>query len=139
EYTRSHNPTRTRLEENLASLENGKYALVSASGLSMMSLIMHSFPAGTKVLSGDDVYGGTYRLFTTVFNENHNFKFVDTTDLELVEKTIKEQGTEVLWLETPTNPMLKISAIKALCTIAKKYKIKVFVDNTFMSPYFQTP
>lgn len=139
EYTRSHNPTRTRLEENLASLENGKFALVSASGLSMMSLIMHSFPKGTKVLSGDDVYGGTYRLFTTVFQEDHDFKFVDTTNLKLVEKMIKEQGTEVLWLETPTNPMLKISDIKALCTIAKKYKIKVFVDNTFMSPYFQNP
>lgn len=139
EYTRSHNPTRTRLEENLASLENAKYSLVTASGLSMMSLIMHSFPKGTKIICGDDVYGGTYRLFTTVFHDYHDFTFIDTTDVKLVEKTIKETGAEALWLETPTNPMLKITNIEAVCKVAKKHKVMTFVDNTFMSPYFQNP
>lgn len=139
EYTRSHNPTRTRLEENLASLENAKYSLVTASGLSMMSLIMHSFPKGTKIICGDDVYGGTYRLFTTVFHDYHEFTFIDTTDVKLVEKTIKETGAQALWLETPTNPMLKITDIEAVCKVAKKHKVMTFVDNTFMSPYFQNP
>lgn len=139
EYTRSHNPTRTRLEKNLASLEEAKYALVTASGLSMMSLIMHSFPKGSKILCGDDVYGGTYRLFTTVFNDYHEYKFIDTTDLKNLEKTIKEFKPDALWLETPTNPLLKITDIKSVCSIAKKYKAMTFVDNTFMSPYFQRP
>lgn len=139
EYTRSHNPTRTRLEENLASLENAKYALVTASGLSMMGLIMHAFPKETKIICGDDVYGGTYRLFTTVFNETHDFSFINTTDLKLLEKTIKETKAKVLWIETPTNPLLKITDIEAVCKIAKKYKVMTFVDNTFMSPYFQNP
>ena len=88
EYTRSHNPTRSRLEENLASLEQTSYALTSASGLSMMNLIMHMLPAGSlKVISGDDVYGGTYRLFTTVFQDRHEFAFIDTTDLNAVRVT----------------------------------------------------
>jgi cystathionine gamma-lyase len=139
EYTRSHNPTRTRLEENLASLEDAKYALVTASGLSMMTLIMHSFPKGTKILCGDDVYGGTYRLFTTVFKDIHDFVFIDTTDAKLVEQTIKKHKAEVLWLETPTNPLLKITDLEKVCGVAKKHGVQTFVDNTFMSPYFQRP
>lgn len=138
EYTRSHNPTRTRLEENLASLENAKYALVTASGLSCMSLMMHALPKGSKILCGDDVYGGTYRLFTTVFNALHEFTFIDTTDLKAVEKYLKEKPA-MIWLETPTNPLLKITDIQKICILAKKYKVKVVVDNTFMSPYFQRP
>ncbi|MBD66130.1 MAG: cystathionine gamma-synthase [Halobacteriovoraceae bacterium] len=138
EYTRSHNPTRTRLEENLAALEEAKYALVTASGLSCMSLMMHALPEGSTIISGDDVYGGTYRLFTTVFNERHQYKFIDTTDLKLVEKHLKEKPA-MIWLETPTNPLLKISDIKKICELAKKYKVMTVVDNTFMSPYFQTP
>lgn len=139
EYTRSHNPTRTRLEENLASLENAKYSLVASSGLAMMTLIMHSFPKGTKILCGDDVYGGTYRLFTTVFKDFHDFKFIDTTDAKEVEKEIKDFKPKVIWLETPTNPLLKITDIVKVCEIAKKHKVQSFVDNTFMSPYFQRP
>jgi len=138
EYTRSHNPTRSRLEENLASLENASHALVTASGLSCMSLIMHALKSGSKIICGDDVYGGTYRLFTTVFHERHNFEFVDTTNLEAVKKSLKE-GADLVWLETPTNPMLKISDIKKICELAKKHNAKVIVDNTFMSPYFQRP
>lgn len=139
EYTRSHNPTRTRLEECLASLENAKHSLVTASGLSAAMLVMHHLPNKSEILCGDDVYGGTYRLFTTVFNSLHNFTFVDTTNIKLVEKKLKELKPKLLWLETPTNPLLKISDIKKLAEMAKKYDCQVLVDNTFMSPYFQKP
>lgn len=138
EYTRSHNPTRTRLEENLASLESAKHAIVTASGLSCMSLIMHALPEDSKIISGDDIYGGAYRLFTTVFNERHSFEFIDTSDIKNVEKFLKKKPT-MLWLETPTNPLLKISDIEKICKLAKKYKVMTVVDNTFMSPYFQRP
>lgn len=139
EYSRSHNPTRTRLEECLASLENAKHALVTASGLSAEMLIMHAIPAGSTVVCGDDVYGGTYRLFTTVFNSLHKFIFVDTTDIKLVEKTLKEHKPSLLWLESPTNPLLKITDIVKATALAKKVGAKTVVDNTFMSPYFQNP
>lgn len=139
EYTRSHNPTRTRLEENLASLENAKFSLTTASGLAMMTLIMHSFKVGTKILCGDDVYGGTYRLFTTVFKDIHNIKFIDTTNVKEVEREMSEFKPQVIWLESPTNPLLKITDIIKVCELAQKYKVKSIVDNTFMSPYFQRP
>lgn len=139
EYSRSHNPTRTRLEECLAGLENAKHALVTASGLSCEMLIMHALPVGSTILCSDDVYGGTYRLFTTVFNQIHNYIFIDTTDVSNVEKAIKEYSPALLWLESPTNPLLKISDIQKISKIAKKNKVKTVVDNTFMSPYFQNP
>jgi cystathionine gamma-lyase len=139
EYTRSHNPTRTRLEECLASLEQAKHCVVTASGLSAEMLVMHLLPAGSNIICGDDVYGGTYRLFTTVFNKMHNFKFIDTTNLKLVEKTVKEFKPTLIWVETPTNPLLKITDIHAITAIAKKAKALTVVDNTFMSPYFQNP
>lgn len=139
EYTRSHNPTRTRLEESLASLENAKYALVTSSGLAAVMLMMHALPHGSTILCGDDLYGGTYRLFTTSFHDRHNFIFTDTTDLKKTEQLIKELKPSLIWLETPTNPMLKITDIKKVALMAKKVKSKVLVDNTFMSPYFQNP
>jgi len=139
EYTRSHNPTRTRLEECLAALENAKHAVVTASGMSAVTLIMHALPAGSRIICGDDVYGGTFRLFNTVFNNIHEFKFVDTTDVKLMEKTIKEFKPAMVWLETPTNPLLKITDLKAICSIANKAKALTVVDNTFMSPIFQNP
>ncbi|WP_206611151.1 PLP-dependent aspartate aminotransferase family protein [Halobacteriovorax sp. HLS] len=139
EYTRSHNPTRTRLEECLAALENGKYALVTASGISSAMLVMHALPAGSTILCGDDVYGGTYRLFTTVFHELHKIVFVDTTDTKELASKIKEHKPSLLWIETPTNPLLKITDIKKVVTLAKQSKVKTLVDNTFMSPYFQNP
>lgn len=138
EYTRSHNPTRTRLEQNLASLENAAYALTTASGVAMTSLIMQMIPSGSKILCGDDVYGGTYRQFTTVYNDRHNFEFVDTTDYKLLEKKLAQRPA-MIWIETPTNPLLKITDIKRVCDIAKSYEVLVCVDNTFMSPYFQNP
>ncbi|MBC7538931.1 MAG: PLP-dependent transferase [Bacteriovorax sp.] len=139
EYTRSHNPTRTRLEECLASLEQAEHCLVTASGLSAEMLIMHLLPAGSNIICGDDVYGGTYRLFTTVFHKMHNFKFIDTTDAKAVEKAVKAFKPALIWLETPTNPLLKITDIVAVTAIAKKAKALTVVDNTFMSPYFQNP
>lgn len=139
EYTRSHNPTRSRLEECLASLENAKYATVTASGISAATIVMHSLPAKSKILCGDDVYGGTYRLFNTVFNDIHDFIFVDTTNSKAVEEAIKEHKPKLIWLETPTNPLLKVTDIKKVSSLAKKYKAMTIVDNTFMSPYFQNP
>lgn len=139
EYTRSHNPTRTRLEECLASLENAKHCLVTASGLSASSLIMHMLPKGSKVMCGDDVYGGTYRLFSKVFPDIHQYKFVDTTDLKKLEADMQSYKPALVWLETPTNPLLKISDISAISAMAKKVGALVVVDNTFMSPFFQNP
>lgn len=139
EYTRSHNPTRTRLQECLASIENAKHCLVTSSGLAASSLIMHMLPKGSKILCGDDVYGGTYRLFSKVFPEFHDYKFVETTDLKKLEKEIEATKPALIWLETPTNPLLKISDIAAISAMAKKVKALVVVDNTFMSPFFQNP
>jgi cystathionine gamma-lyase len=139
EYTRSKNPTRTRLEECLASLENAKHCYVTASGLAASTLIMHMMPKGSKILSGDDVYGGTYRLFTKVFPDIHDYHFVDTTNLKTLQVQVEKIKPALIWLETPTNPLLKISDIKAISEMAKKVGALVVVDNTFMSPYFQNP
>jgi cystathionine gamma-lyase len=139
EYTRSHNPTRTRLEECLAAIENGKYAVATASGMSAAMLLVQSIPMGSTIVVGDDVYGGTYRMFSTIFHETHNIIFIDTTDLKLVERTLKEQKPKLIWVESPTNPMLKVSDIKKIASMARKNNCKSIVDNTFMSPYFQNP
>lgn len=139
EYTRSHNPTRTRLQECLASLENAKHCLVTSSGLAASSLIMHALPKGSKILCGDDVYGGTYRLFAKVFPDIHHYEFFPTTDLKKLAEKIKKMKPALVWLETPTNPLLKISDISAIVKMAHAVKAKVVVDNTFMSPYFQRP
>jgi len=139
EYTRSHNPTRSRLETCLASLENAKHALVTASGMSALNLVMHLFKTKTSILCGDDVYGGTNRLFNKVFQDIHQFQFVDTTNLDLVEKSLQTFKPALMWIETPTNPMLKISDIKKISKLCKKHQCLLAVDNTFMSPYFQNP
>lgn len=139
EYTRTHNPTRDRLQECLASLEEADHCLVTSSGLAASSLIMHALPPKSKILCGDDVYGGTYRLFTKVFQDSHHFEFCDTTNLKALEAKISKFKPALIWLETPTNPMLKISDIAAISKMAKKVKALVVVDNTFMSPYFQNP
>lgn len=139
EYSRSHNPTRTRLEEALAVLENGKYALSTASGLSTNMLIMHMLEKDSLVFCGDDVYGGTYRIFTTVFQKMHRFEFIDMTNTKETVKRILKEKPKVVWLESPTNPMLKITDIAKICEACKKVKAISVVDNTFMSPYFQNP
>jgi cystathionine gamma-lyase len=139
EYTRSHNPTRDRLEENLAALENAKFGLTTASGMSAVMLIMHMLEPGSKIICGDDVYGGTYRMFTTVFNKLHNFVFVDTTDVEELRKVINQEQPDLIWLETPTNPLLKLTDLRSVAELAKQVEAITVVDNTFMSPYFQNP
>ena len=139
EYTRSHNPTRSRLEECLASVEFGKYALVTASGMSAMDLVMHLIAPGSKILCGDDIYGGSYRLLTTIYHNIHKIEFSDSTDSKEFSKLIKKNKPDLVWLETPTNPLLKITDLKKICKVAKDFGAIVVVDNTFMSPYFQNP
>ena len=139
EYTRSHNPTRTRLESCLASLENATFSMVTSSGMSACSLILQSLPHGSKILCGDDVYGGTYRLLNTIYNDRFEIKHINTTDIESVKSELNSFKPDLVWIESPTNPMLQISDIKAICNSAHIVGAKVVVDNTFMSPYFQNP
>ena len=139
EYTRSHNPTRTRLESCLASLENATFSLVTSSGMSACSLILQSLPHGSKILCGDDVYGGTYRLLNTIYNDRFEIKHINTTDIESVKSELNSFKPDLVWIESPTNPMLQISDIKAICNSAHIVGAKIVVDNTFMSPYFQNP
>ena len=139
EYTRSHNPTRTRLESCLASLENATFSMVTSSGMSACSLILQSLPHGSKILCGDDVYGGTYRLLNTIYNDRFEIKHINTTDIESVKIELNSFKPDLVWIESPTNPMLQISDIKAICKSAHIVGAKVVVDNTFMSPYFQNP
>nr|WP_233497064.1 cystathionine gamma-synthase [Lujinxingia litoralis] len=139
EYTRTHNPTRNALEDCLASLEKGKHGVAFASGCAATTTILHMLKAGDHVVSGDDVYGGTYRLFTKVFRPmGLGFSFVDMTNLDAFKAALTP-ATRLVWLESPTNPMLKICDIEAICDIAHEQGIPVVVDNTFMSPYFQNP
>jgi cystathionine gamma-lyase len=139
EYTRTHNPTRSRLEECLASLENGKHCATTSSGMAALSLVLHNLPKGSKILCGDDVYGGTYRQLTTIFNEVHQVEFIDTSDTKKTKKKIEEFKPDLVWIETPTNPLLKISDINEISKSTKKVKALLAVDNTFMTPYFQKP
>ena len=139
EYSRSHNPTRTRLEKSLAVMEGGKYALVTSSGMAAETLILHALDFGSTLLASDDVYGGTYRLFTKVFNNQHHYIFTDFTDYEKVEEILKDKKVNAIWIETPTNPTLKIIDIERVASLAKKYNAKLIVDNTFASPYSQNP
>ena len=139
EYARTQNPTRDALQESLASLENGKYAACFSSGLAAMDAIVKLFQSGDEIISTNDLYGGSYRLLTQVYAKfGIKSHFVDMTDLQKVEEQINK-NTKVLWVETPTNPMLNIIDIKGICAIAKKHKLKVVVDNTFASPYLQNP
>ncbi len=139
EYTRSHNPTRSRLEQCLASLEQAQYSLVTSSGMAAITLILHALKHQSVILCGDDVYGGTNRLFSQVFQQTHQIHFVDTTHLGKLKAKIKETKPDVLWMESPTNPMLKISDIQKIAKECKKQKCLLVVDNTFMSPYLQRP
>jgi len=139
EYSRTGNPTRSALEEALAALENGKYGLCFASGLAATTNVLCLLKSGDEVVTGDDLYGGTNRLFNKVFsNFNIKFNFVDGRDAKNFESAITEK-TKLIWLETPTNPLLRLCDIKAVSEIAKKKNILLAVDNTFASPYFQTP
>ena len=139
EYARTGNPTRTALEQCLASLENGKYGLCFASGLAAEMNIMNLLKQGDHVVVGEDVYGGTYRLFQRVMTKyGLKFSFVDSRDLSNVEKAITKE-TRMLWLETPTNPMLQLVDLQAATKIGKSKGLISVVDNTFASPYLQNP
>lgn len=139
EYSRTKNPTRDALEGNLAALENAKYGLCFASGCAAMANVIMTYQAGDHFVVCDDVYGGTFRLFTKVLSKcGFEFTFTDLTQFENVEKSVKA-NTKMIWIETPTNPLLKIIDIERISAFAKKKNLKVLVDNTFMSPYLQRP
>lgn len=139
EYARSGNPTRTALETALAALEGGQHGLAFASGLAAETTVLLSLAAGDHVICGDDVYGGTYRLFDKVFRQfGLLVDYVDTSDTAKVEAAIRPE-TRLIWLETPTNPMLKLADIAAISAAAHEHNVRVLVDNTFASPYFQRP
>jgi cystathionine beta-lyase/cystathionine gamma-synthase len=139
EYARTQNPTRNALQECLASLEGGKHGLAFATGMAACSTVMNLLSAGDHVVVGDDVYGGVYRLFERVMSRYKlTFTYVDASKLSEVEGAIRSD-TKMLWLETPTNPMLKIVDLQALGAIAKKHNLISVVDNTFASPYLQRP
>ena len=140
EYTRSGNPTRFALEKKIASLEGAKHGLVFSSGLAAEStLILSLLKSGDNVVGFDDLYGGTRRLLSNVFsNFGITTTYVDATIASNVESAIAP-NTKLIWIESPTNPLLKIADIKAIAAIAKKHNIVLVVDNTFLSPYFQSP
>ena len=139
EYSRTHNPTRTALQNALAALENGKHGLCFATGMASIDAIVKLLKPGDEVVSTNDLYGGTYRLFTKVYEGfGVKFKFVDMGDLRNVEAAISP-NTKLIWAETPTNPLLRIIDIAGLATIARKCGALLGVDNTFASPYLQTP
>ena len=139
EYSRTHNPTRNALEKSFASIENANYGLAFASGLAAIDAIIKLLKPGDEVISTNDLYGGTYRLFTKIFSiYGIKFHFVGMQDPISIEKLIN-QNTRLIWTETPTNPMLNIIDIAGLSTIAKKHNILLAVDNTFATPYLQRP
>ncbi|WP_207764657.1 cystathionine gamma-synthase [Hyphococcus luteus] len=139
-YARGTNPTRAAYERCIADLENGARGFAFASGMAAISTMLELFPAGSHIVAMDDVYGGTFRLFERVRRESANlsFTYVDLTDPEKFEAAITPE-TKLVWLETPTNPLLKIVDIEAIAKIAKKHGITVGCDNTFASPYCQRP
>ena len=138
-YGRSRNPTREALERNLATLEGGKYGLAFASGNAATTTVLTLLKKGDHVVSTDDLYGGTYRLFTKVFqNYGLEFDFVDATKLAAVEAAVRKE-TRMIWMESPTNPLLRIVDLKGIADIAQGEDILTVMDNTFASPYLQQP
>ncbi len=139
EYSRSGNPTRKALEDSLASIENGEYGLAFGSGLAAIDAVMKLFKPGDEIISTNDLYGGSYRLFTKIFeNFGLKFHFVSMEDASEIAEHINE-NTKSIWVETPTNPMMNIIDIKAVSKVAKKHNLLLAVDNTFATPYLQQP
>ncbi len=139
EYARSQNPTRKALEEALAVIENGKYGLAFSSGVAATDAVIKLLSPGDEVICANDMYGGTYRLFTKVFEKfGIRFKYVNMANATEVETHVTE-NTKLIWTETPTNPLINITDIAALAVIAKKHNALLCVDNTFASPYLQNP
>ena len=139
EYARTQNPTRAVLEKNLAALENGVDAICFGSGLAAMDSVLKLLNPGDEVIATDDLYGGSYRIMTKVFGKySIKFQFAGITNMEILDALITAK-TRMIWIETPTNPMLNIIDIKAVCEHVKGKNILVCVDNTFASPYLQNP
>lgn len=139
QYARTHNPTRTALEKCLAGLENAKYGLATASGLAAASTVINTLSCGDHVVCGEDVYGGVYRLFEKVYKRfGIDFTYVDAQDLGAVEAAIRPE-TRLIWLETPTNPILNLADITAISDIARSKEVLLVVDNTFATPFLQRP
>ncbi len=139
DYARTVHPTREALQKNLASLEGAKFGLCFGSGMGATSTVIEALSAGDHVVCGNDLYGGSYRVFTKVFARfGVSFTFVDTTDLKAVEAAFTDK-TKLVWIETPSNPLLKITDVRALANIAHSRKAKLVVDNTFASPVLQRP
>ncbi|WP_336038041.1 cystathionine gamma-synthase [Halobacterium yunchengense] len=139
EYSRTGNPTRTDLEANLASLEGGEYGRAFASGMGAINTVLNLLDAGDHVVAGNDVYGGTHRIFTQVYEDyDLEFDFVDTTDHDAVRAAMRE-STELVWVETPTNPLMNVNDVDALADIAHEHGALCAVDNTFATPYLQRP
>ncbi|MFZ2324011.1 MAG: PLP-dependent aspartate aminotransferase family protein [Ignavibacteriaceae bacterium] len=139
EYGRTHNLTRQALEKNIAVLEKGKHGIAFASGLAATHALMSLVKAGDHIVMSDNIYGGTYRLYES-FMKNYglDFSWVDSIDLKNMEKAIRP-NTKMIFVETPTNPMLNLTDLKSVAEIAKRYNLISVCDNTFMSPYFQNP
>jgi cystathionine beta-lyase/cystathionine gamma-synthase len=138
-YSRTGNPTRTVLEKNLAALENGSYAACFGSGIAAIDCVLKMLKPGDEVISTNDLYGGSYRIFETIFRPyGIQFHYVDMLDIENVADKITEK-TKLIWIETPTNPMMNIIDIEGVCSLAKHKEIRVAVDNTFATPYLQNP
>ena len=139
EYARTHNPTRDALQASLAALENAQFGLCFASGLAATDTIAKLLRPGDEVICTNDLYGGTYRLFTKVFqNYGIKFHFVNMQDVDAVAALVNE-NTKMIWVETPTNPLMKLADIAAIAQITKKHNILFAVDNTFATPYLQKP
>lgn len=139
DYSRTHNPTRTALEKNIASLEEGNYGLAFSSGMSAISTVTQLFNTGDHIICCNDVYGGTFRLFDKVLKRYKlEFDFADLTNPQSLERYIRD-NTKLVWLESPSNPLLKLIDIEAIVRTAKKKNILVVVDNTFATPFFQKP
>ena len=139
EYSRTHNPTRTALESSLASIENGKFGLAFGSGLAAIDAVLKLLKPGDEIISTNDLYGGSYRLFTKIFEDyGLVFHFTEMQNLSSVENLINNK-TKLIWVETPTNPMMNIIDINGLSLIAKKFNILLGVDNTFATPFLQQP
>lgn len=139
EYSRAANPTRQALEDSLASIENGAKGLAFGSGLAAIDCVLKLLNPGDEVIAVDDLYGGTYRMFTRLFEKYQlKFTFVNFDDVSKISDLITEK-TKLIWLETPTNPLMKLVDIKAVCDLVKDQDILVAVDNTFASPYLQRP
>lgn len=139
DYGRTHNPTRTSLENAYAQIEAADYGIAVCSGMAAELVILHSIPHQSSILASDHQYGGTYRLLSRVFQHIHKTDFADFTDLGEIEKQIQQKEYQYFWIESPTNPLMRIVNIEGICSLAKQYNIKVIVDNTLATPVAQKP